>query len=278
MMASPARPADLPDYTSPPVTEVALGVQFNTIGGFLSPHLGIVWEQFKDEFPTIEERPPIPASFETFGQNPAMPALEFQLFAAPMPRVLFIKRDNTQLLQVQRDRFVHNWRKIGEGDKYPRFERMIETFRASFQRLIDVIDSLGYGPVTPNQCETTYINQIPMKSGEGASDAFERLFGHFNMPVELDELQRPEDGRFSLRYVIRTRDSTPIGRLHIAAEPALRADGVPIVQLSLVARGRPAPADVNGAVEFLTLGRHYIVRTFSKITSPQMQKVWGRTQ
>lgn len=276
MMPSPARPADLPDYTSPPVTEVALGVQFNGIGGFLAPHFGVVWERFRDEFPVIEERPPIPASFETFGQNPTLPLIEFQVVASPMLRVFFINRENTQLLQVQRDRFVHNWRKTGEGDKYPRFERMIETFRASFQGFIDVVNALGLGPVTANQCEVTYLNQIPMQPGETASAAFDRLFGHFIMPLVLEDLQRPEDGRFSLRYIIRGPQEAPVGRLHIAAEPALRADGVPIVHLSLVARGRPTTPDPGGTVEFLTLGRRHIVRAFSKVTSKKMQEAWGR--
>ena len=45
------RPPDLADYRAPPVTEVVLGVQFNSVERFLSPHLGLVWERFKSTFP-----------------------------------------------------------------------------------------------------------------------------------------------------------------------------------------------------------------------------------
>jgi hypothetical protein len=38
-----SRPPDLPDFGAPPVTEVALGVQFNSLDRLLAPHLGIIW-------------------------------------------------------------------------------------------------------------------------------------------------------------------------------------------------------------------------------------------
>ena len=65
-----------------------------------------------------------------------MPAFQFEVLAAPpTPRVFFINTRRTELLQVQRDRFIHNWRKIGDGDQYPRFERMLETFEAGYAKV-----------------------------------------------------------------------------------------------------------------------------------------------
>src|SRR5690349_15910910 len=98
------RPDDLPDFTNPPVTEVVLGVQFNNLSGFQAPHLGLVWEKFRSNFPHIEEHPPIQPAFETFGSNPGM-SLVMPLVLPPwMPRIFFVNDDRTQLLQVQRDR------------------------------------------------------------------------------------------------------------------------------------------------------------------------------
>jgi uncharacterized protein (TIGR04255 family) len=89
------RPPDLADFRTPPVTEVVLGVQFNSLERFLSPHLGLVWERFKEKFPKVEERPPLAATFETFGPHPQFfPAISMQLFASgDRPRVLFINSD-----------------------------------------------------------------------------------------------------------------------------------------------------------------------------------------
>jgi hypothetical protein len=73
--------ADLVDFDSPPVTEVVLGVQFNSLERFLSPHLGLVWSEFKQEFPIVEEHPYLPPTFETFGALPAfmIPSMNFQI-------------------------------------------------------------------------------------------------------------------------------------------------------------------------------------------------------
>lgn len=44
LMNSP-RPADLPEFGAPPLTEVVLGVQFDVIPGFMTPHIGVIWQR-----------------------------------------------------------------------------------------------------------------------------------------------------------------------------------------------------------------------------------------
>lgn len=136
------RPADLPDYSLPPVTEVVLGVQFETLERFKAPHLGLVWGEFKDRYPEIEEHPPLDPVFETFadkgGSGGSPSRSQFQIFAVPpTPRIFLINREKTELLQFQVDRFLHNWRKTGERDTYPHFERILPTFEEGYRRLSD---------------------------------------------------------------------------------------------------------------------------------------------
>src|SRR5207248_3295992 len=152
-------PSDLPDFRAPPVTEVAIGVQFGTLDRLLAPHLGLIWAEFRDQFPEIEEHPPLDPVFETFSDKaPGLPVPHLELLATlPTPRVFFINTARTELLQVQRDRFIHNWRKIGDGDAYPRFERMLETFKAGFLKFEAVVTHEGLGSIIPNQCEVSYI-------------------------------------------------------------------------------------------------------------------------
>ena len=97
------RPAGLPEFAEPPLTEVVIGVQFNSLDRFLSPYLGLLWDQFRSAFPNVEEHVPIAPAFETFGPNPQfLPFVGFQISAtAEMPRVFFVNEDRTQLLQVQ---------------------------------------------------------------------------------------------------------------------------------------------------------------------------------
>jgi uncharacterized protein (TIGR04255 family) len=274
------RPVDLPEFKNPPLTEVVLGAQFDVVPGFLTPHLGLVWQHFRKSFPHIEEHPPLPPVFETFGSNPQfMPGIGLQLLTgAEAPRVFFINDSRTELLQVQKDRFVHNWRKVGDGDAYPRFEHMLDTFQAGLNSFTTAISSEGLGPLIPNQCEVTYINQMPIPSGGTLSDLSDDLFGQHTGSLALDDLGKPEDLRFLLRYVMRNEKAKPIGRLIATAEPARRADGQTIVQLMLTARGRPSTPDENGIVDFFKRGRVSVVRGFAHLTGPKMHKLWERSQ
>ncbi|WP_368507900.1 TIGR04255 family protein [Bradyrhizobium lupini] len=272
------RPADLPEFRAPPLTEVALGAQFDVIPGFLTPHVGLVWQRFRDQFPLLEEQQALPPIFETFGPNPQF-GMSLQLVAGPeTPRVFFINQARTELLQVQKDRFLHNWRKVGAADSYPRFERMLETFKTGFATFSDAISSEGLGSIIPNQCEVTYINQMPVASGGSLSDITDDLFGQHTGSLALDDLGKPEDLRFLLRYIMRDDDGKPMGRLLASAEPGRRLDGQAIIQLTLTARGRPTTPDENGIVDFLNKGRISVVKGFAHLTGPKMHKLWERTQ
>ena len=276
-----SRPAELVDFESPPVTEVVLGVQFNSLDRFLSPHLGAVWSEFKQEFPIVEEHPYLPPVFETFGMPASfmIPSMNFQIVTRPeMLRVHFLNRQQTELLQVQRDRFLHNWRKVGSGDDYPRFERMIETFKSGFRKFIAIVDREKLGPVVPNQCEVDYFNQIPIPDGETIWSQLALTFPDRAGNATIEGLGAPEDARFALRYVVPAADASALGRVTIAAEPARRADGVTIIQFTLTARGKPATADISGVLDFLKNGRVLLNRAFKKLTSPEMQKRWGKKQ
>lgn len=259
-----------------------MGVQFNSLDRLLAPHLGIIWEEFKEQYPETEQHPPLDPVFETFaekGSRMPVPSAHFELLATiPTPRVFFINSARTELIQVQRDRFHHNWRKVGEGDTYPRFERMLETFESGYRKLEAVLKRERIGSIEPNQCEVTYINQIPLPEGQSPFEAFERLFGSFTNALILDELRAPEDARFLLRYVIPDKDGVPAGRLIVSAEPAWKLDGSNIVQFALVARGRPRSADLAGVGNFLQIGRRHIVRAFTELTSDEMHKAWERKQ
>jgi uncharacterized protein (TIGR04255 family) len=274
-----SRPADLVDFDAPPVTEVVLGVQFNNLDLFLSPHLGLVWSEFKEEFPIVEEHPYLPPTFETFGTPAAfiIPSMNFQIDMRPeMLRVHFINQQKTELLQVQRDRFLHNWRKVGSGDNYPRYERMIETFESGFRKFTGIIDRERLGSVLPNQCEVSYFNQIPITDGETIWSVLALTFPDRVGNSSIEGLGAPEDGRFALRYILRGADGNPLGRVAIAAEPARRMDGVTIIQFTLTARGEPVTADMNGVLDFLKNGRVLLNRAFKQLTSTEMQRRWGK--
>src|SRR5262245_26513290 len=104
----------LPDFEAPPVTEVSLGVQFRPLESLRVLHLGLLWQDFRESFPNSEEHPPLPSVVETFGKPRAAPSISLELQELPsVPRVFFLNADQTELVQVQQDRLIRNWRQHG---------------------------------------------------------------------------------------------------------------------------------------------------------------------
>lgn len=268
---------DLADFTNPPVIEVAVAVHFERLAELRTPHLGLFWAQLKDHFPRTEEHPPRDVTLETFGPPlPKKMSVRFET-SPPVPRCWFLNDRGTELIQVQQDTFVHNWRKVGEDDDYPRYEYIREQFRVQLHNFRQFIARERLGKLIPNQCEITYVNHIVQ--GEG----WER-FGQVGDVVTVwgsnysdTFLTEPEDVRFSARYVIPDSEGNPLGRLHIGLQPMYRtADAKPLLVLKLTARGRPYGEGEEGVLGFLDTGREWIVRGFASITSPRMHGIWGR--
>src|SRR6266566_1973662 len=129
--------AGLPEYESPPVIEVVLSVQFESMDDMHAPQLGLLWSQFRKDFPRVEQHPPIPSVVETFGQTlSARPGFQIEMSELPfpfLPRLWFLNESGTELVQVQQDRFIHNWRKTDSGQQYPRYEYIRGRFNSELQ-------------------------------------------------------------------------------------------------------------------------------------------------
>lgn len=272
------RPAHLPDFENPPVTEVLLGLQFAPVSGFQAVHLGLLWDRFRDAFPVVEEKPPLNAVFETFGIPAAAPEIRFELLQMPMLTRLWLKEPNdVQLIQFQTDRFIHNWRKVAVGQEYPRYEAIRERFTSEIEAVRTFLADHKLGDITPNQCEVTYVNLIESPENTNLGASLAEVFQIWSAEGQASLRFPTEDAGFTLRSVIR-KDEDPIGRLIVSARPVRQPDGPVGIQLELTARGRPLPGTIQGAMEFLDLGRERIVQGFADITTPRMHNLWRRRQ
>lgn len=268
---------DLPDFDNPPVIEVAISVQFETLHSLRTKQLGLLAKEFEKEFPIVEEHPPRNPSFEEFGLRKP-PKLEVKIEKGIMvPRLWFLNDAGTGLIQVQQDRLVHNWRKIDDKDKYPRYENVKEKFMETLNTFRQFLDQEKVGELVPNQCELTYVNNILQDEAWEHYGQIDRLFTVWRCDYSNSFLQEPDEVQFSVRYIIPGDDGQPIGRLHINVQPAIRKkDGTPIIEMSLTARGRPAGVSVKDVSAFLDIGRKWIVKGFTSITSKEMHQHWRR--
>lgn len=273
------RPA-LPDFARPPLDEVVLSIQFADLP-LKNFHAGLMWLKVRDRYPTVEEQAPISPAFETFGVlRPAPQMSEVQFMAADaMIRYWFVSVDGKQLLQLQRDRFIHNWRVRGPEDEYPRYEPLRAAFESEILIFQDFLKEYGLGEIRCNQCEVTYINAIgPSEEIEDPNRDLDKIFTIWCERFSDDSLKHTERGRFTASYLMPNHvGDEPLGRLHISAIPGVRQrDSMPVIRFSLTARGKPSDESVASALEWLDRGRASVVRGFAAVTTKRMHNLWGR--
>ncbi len=268
-----------PGFLRPPVSEVALAVYFSPPLGLRSVDIGVLYERWRDRYPTTLDQPVLPpVPVETF----ATPSLgtTFHLRAPTGTRVWFHSERGERVVQVQADRLVLNWRRLAPGDDYPRYATLRPEFARVLTELADLNDSLGFGPPRVGQAEVSYTNVIEQQGAEpvGPSDVIAPWSGaHTDALLPLEE-----DVRLDLRYQIPRADGTgPAGRLYVAMQPAiLPVPGHPApesgIVLQLFARGVPDIQETAGALDFLDRAHEWVVNGFVSLTTPRMHKVWGQ--
>jgi uncharacterized protein (TIGR04255 family) len=269
----------LPDFDSPPVTEVALSVQFASLPLFRSVHVGLYWREIRNEYPVVSEQAPIAPAFETFGVAPVpVPSFRVQTtLVPPMTRHWFETTNGEHLVQLQHDRILHNWRKRSPEMEYPRYESLCAKFTDELGKLATLFRQEGLGEIRPNQCEVTYINTITLTGGETPHEHLAQI-----TPLWTGDLSEPSPGSpeittIQTRFVLR-KDHTPFGRVYVTFTPAFRAiDHKPVVQLEITARGKPDQESIAAAFSLLDEERDVVVRTFASVTTRLMHKEWGRT-
>lgn len=267
----------LPEYASPPVIEVVCGVRFASIDQFKAIHLGLLWERLKSGFPNVEEQLPLAIAIEQL-EMPSAQSPEFQFVTQPpLPRVWFVDERGNGIIQVQRDTFLHNWRKLKPEDQYPRFRNVVASFKSYLGLFATFLEDHGLGKITPIQCELTYVNHIPEGPIWSRDKSLGNLFPDFAWRETPDRfLPIYEALNWRTAYRLPERQ----GRLHVTKQLAfLQPSGDPIVALEFKARGIAGTASIGDIWPWFETAHEWIVRGFTDITGEKAQKeLWGRTR
>jgi hypothetical protein len=154
-------------FDSPPVVEVACSVLFSAAKPLRGLHIGLYVERIRRDFPRIEEVPPLVAMIEP--RDSGAVGLEIGFAVGPLPplrRIWLISEDGRNLIQLQEDRFVFNWKKAAADDRYPSYDEVIERFDTQFVRFLAFLADQDIGPLAYRQFELTYVNHIPLGRAE----------------------------------------------------------------------------------------------------------------
>lgn len=266
----------LPCFDSPPVVETVLSAQFERLAAFQIVHLGLFWQRVRNRFPRTQSHPELAAAFERQESTFQPPQIKFETVESLTPnRLWLLDESGSEMIQVQSDRFIKNWRKAAVSGTYPRYEHVIRpAFNSDFAEFKAFVAEENLGAVQVNQCEVTYVNHIVAGEGWERWDQVESVFSFWPTNGQDAFPGRTEDLACHLRFPVTGDDGAWLGRLHVDIHPAYRGtDGCPMYVMTLTARGRS-----GGDVEFFDVGRQWIVRAFASLTTPKMHEIWRRSQ
>jgi len=254
-------------FDRPPVMEVACGVAFALPVPIKSAHIGLYWSKVQQQYPRCEDAAPIMLVVEgpSTGESPAL-NLQFEMVNMPeLRRAWLINAAGTNLLQLQGDRFIFNWKRTEQDAGYPSYKQVVAEFRAEWAKFKAFLESQSLGTPEPTQLELTYFNML---SDRGLLRDFRRDIA----PERF--LPEPEAVNFRAQYPL----PDGIGRLHIGATTAThvstKARGI---RLELTARGLPKETSVEASDQWFDLAHHWITQGFADITTPEAHQMWGRT-
>lgn len=256
----------IPSYKNPPVNEVVCGLRFDTPDKLRIPHIGLLWNKFRADYPIIQHAPPISSAKGEI--------LVDQATGMPLPRVWFINRSDDQLIQFQCDRFYFNQRR--RQNDYPRYDHVIKNFESVLNEIVIFFDELEFGELRPIEYELSYINHIPKGQGWNTIDDLPKIFLDYAWEKTKERfLPKPKKVSWQKEFLLPEKK----GHLIVSFKQAIqKEDKVPLLVLELKTRGIDESATKDRMREWFDLAHEWIVRGFTDLTTPEIQKIWEREE
>lgn len=261
-------PKSAPNFERPPINELVCGVVFERLRLFTAPFVGLLWNEYRADFPKAEHAPLL------VSERTAAEALSLEQIT--FPRIWFVHRDERTLIQVQNDRFLFNWRKVEREDEYPRFAYVIEEFRKHFERFNKFISEHNLGVLEVKTGELSYINHFLV--GEGWNSLAD--IGS----ILPDMSWQHREGRYLPTPKLmswRALFKLPKDKGDLTAKVDLgrrTTDDREILVLDLTARG-PVKGSAEAMWEWFQVAHDWIVQGFADLTDPKVQaETWKRIE
>jgi uncharacterized protein (TIGR04255 family) len=255
----------LPDFENPPAVETAVGVRFKPIAGWNVFHYGLLLQEYQQEYPIRELRPPIPNVTVQFS------TVEADFSGMPV-RCWFISDEKAELIQVQSDCFIRNWRKTESHPDYLHYDVIRPRFLRDWQKFRAFLNKTELPAPEVWQCEVSYINQFERGNEWQDFNDLGKLYPIWSNQVRTPLLSRSQMAAFATSYTLPDERGT----LQFVSQPGVRNDGVEVIQLTVTALGRPDSSEDSEIMEWLDLGRSAVVQGFADFTSADAHAIWRK--
>jgi uncharacterized protein (TIGR04255 family) len=265
-----SRPGTAPsmDLGKPPVVETSLGCYFNRIEGWNVLHYGALWSKFRDKYPNPEFQPPVLPTLE--------PPITFQWAPgdALIPiRALFADARRTQLVQLQADLFLHNWRKTDQTTSYEHYDRILPLFKEDWGVFAAFLQEQGLKRPSLSRCEMSYFNHIVRGEHWQSFNDLPRLFRVWRGFPPGSVFGNIELAAFNVVQAIGK------GKVTIVVSPGVRRlDGKEVLQMNVTATRVPEGSEDKDLFAGLDDCHEIALRAFQGFVTDDALLKWEKNR
>jgi uncharacterized protein (TIGR04255 family) len=217
---------------NPPVSEVAITVQFESLGELTVLDYASFYDLLKDRFPVLQQVVPGPPMGL---DEQVLP--KFEIMGKPeMPRIWCVSSDSRQLVQFQHDRLSFNWRRmspVAEPENYPGYLSLMQDFVQLFEQTKQWVSERFTVDIKPIVGELMYNDLVSMAKPDGTKRRLSEVFAFYkagppDRPLAgftaswREKLKGPPDGRVQFQcFLAVLPDNTPAATMNFAARTNL---------------------------------------------------------
>jgi len=251
-------------FENPPITELVVSLFHLPMPELKAQHIGIYWDRIRKKYPLCQQQSVVinPSDPQPFMEAPG------DIF--PLPRFWFFSNDHPTLVQVQRNAFMLNWRRLpsAQPGEYPHYETVIKDF---WQELEDykvfIQEYIGRKLDPIQRCELTYVNLITPDMG---------LLKNVLPPAASFHDIQTDDRQLVGLNATATYQLNPSLLIDLAVRRGRRADTMePAVGLELKAHGVPSDLSLDAARPWFDAAHDATYKMFLDATDKQVQEtIW----
>ncbi len=260
----------IPEFSAPPVVEVAIGIEFVPILGLDVIRLTDIVRDWSPDYPDSQQAPALVPAIP-----PGTAFLPLQISASNL-RLWAIQSDQRRLIQVQHDRLILNWRRLNDpAGTYPSYKILIGEFSKRWSEFVVKLKGMGFERPRPLVGEVTYVNVISLADFDNDPGNVISLFAQPN-PLGDPAFSTVSEG-FDVTIGEEVCGQMTVQYVHGVDPIAGRVDALTV---SSRVTFPSSPAADEGVPVVPELDRAHVVSVggFARVTTHRAHEMWGRVQ
>jgi uncharacterized protein (TIGR04255 family) len=253
------------DLRKPPVIETSLGCFFTDIPDWNILHFGALWEKFRAKYPIVEFPPPVLQSLEppiTVHWRPGDSLVPI--------RALFTDVGKTQLVQLQTNLFLHNWRKSDESPNYEHYDHILPLFKDDWKVFTSFLHEQKLKRPQFTRCEMTYFNHLVRGEHWGVYEDLPKLFRVWRGFDAQSIFRNVEQAAFNVVQAVGK------GKVNMVVSPGVRrSDGKELLQMIVTTTRIPTGFEDKDLFDGLDECHDIALKAFRDFLTDEALKQWG---